>query len=83
MANLFHLCIPSGWLLGPADAQTAKTIHLGRARYFYLRALIDKEMFAHKGRMEGAELKGAFEELTRIYHAENTHSMPVKPPQVK
>jgi len=29
------------------------------------------------------ELKAAFEELTRIYHAENTHSMPIKPPQIR
>ena len=29
------------------------------------------------------ELKAAFEELTRIYHAENAHSMPIKPPQIR
>ncbi|MCX5653077.1 MAG: hypothetical protein NTY65_00280 [Planctomycetota bacterium] len=54
-----------------------------RWRIFCLRALIDKELFDRHGRREGAALKEAFEELTRIYHAENAHSMPIKPPQVK
>jgi hypothetical protein len=54
-----------------------------RWRIFALRALIDKEMFDHKGKLEGATLKAAFEELTRIYHAGNAHSMPIKPPEIK
>jgi len=54
-----------------------------RWRIFFLRALIDKELFTRKGRKEGAALKEAFDELTRIYHAGNAHSMPIKPPQVK
>jgi hypothetical protein len=54
-----------------------------RWRIFFLRALIDKELFARQGRREGPALKEAFGELTRIYHAENAHSMPIKPPQVK
>jgi hypothetical protein len=53
-----------------------------RWRIFYLRALIDKEMFERKGKLEGEILKAAFDELTRIYHAENAHSMPIKPPQI-
>lgn len=53
-----------------------------RWRIFYLRALIDKELFNRKGKLEGATLKMAFEELTKLYHAENTHSMPVKPPEI-
>ncbi len=48
-----------------------------------LRALIDKEVFERKGKFEGDALKAAFEELTRIYHAENAHSMPIKPPQIR
>jgi hypothetical protein len=32
--------------------------------------------------MEGPVLKGAFDELKRIYHAQNAHSMPVQPPQL-
>jgi len=54
-----------------------------RWRIFYLRALIDKEMFERRGKLEGQTLKRAFDELTRIYHAENAHSMPIKPPQLK
>jgi hypothetical protein len=54
-----------------------------RWRILFLRALIDKELFIRHGRREGAVMKEAFDELTRIYHAENAHSMPIKPPQVK
>ena len=54
-----------------------------RWRILYLRALIDKEFFERKGKREGETLKAAFEELTRIYHAENAHSMPIKPPQIR
>jgi len=54
-----------------------------RWRIVYLRALIDKELFERKGKLEGEPLKSAFGELTRIYHAENAHSMPIKPPQMK
>ena len=54
-----------------------------RWRIFYLRALIDKEMFERKGRLGGEALKKAFKELTRIYHAENAGPMPLKPPQVE
>jgi hypothetical protein len=54
-----------------------------RWRIFFLRTLIDKELFDRNGRKEGAALKEAFGELTKIYHAENAHSMPIKPPQVK
>ncbi|MBN2376674.1 MAG: hypothetical protein JXD22_09740 [Sedimentisphaerales bacterium] len=54
-----------------------------RWRIFYLRALIDKEMFESKGKLEGKTLKAAFDELTQLYYAENSHSMPIKPPQLK
>jgi len=54
-----------------------------RWRIVYLRALIDKELFERKGKREGETLKAAFEELNRIYHAENAHSMPIKPPQIR
>jgi len=53
-----------------------------RWRIVYLRALIDKELFERKGRLEGDTLKAAFEELTRIYHAENSNSMAIKPPRI-
>ena len=54
-----------------------------RWRILYLRALIDKEMYLTKGRLQGELLRDAFAELTRIYHAENTLEGWLKPPQVK
>jgi hypothetical protein len=54
-----------------------------RWRIVYLRALIDKELFERKGKLEGKTLKSAFEELTRIYNAENVQWQAVKPPQIK
>jgi len=53
-----------------------------RWRILYLRSLIDSEMFKRGGKMEGEVLKQAFNELTRIYHAEKAHSMPVRPPVI-
>jgi hypothetical protein len=54
-----------------------------RWRIVALRASIDRELLKHQGRLEGEMLKGAFDELTAIYHAENVHSMPVRPPQIR
>lgn len=54
-----------------------------RWRIVYLRALIDREIFATKGKLEGETLKRAFNELTSIYHAEHGHSMPIHPPAVE
>lgn len=54
-----------------------------RWRIFCLRALIDKELFESKGKFEGEKLKTAFDELTRIYYAQNAGPMPLKPPQIK
>jgi hypothetical protein len=53
-----------------------------RWRVLYLRGLIDSELCRRHDKMEGAALKEAFDELTGIYHAENVHGMPVRPPQV-
>ena len=53
-----------------------------RWRILYLRALIDKEMRLTKGALKGKVLKDAFDELTRIYHAENALEGWLKPPQV-
>jgi hypothetical protein len=53
-----------------------------RWRIIYLRALIDKEMLRTHGKLEGKALREAFRELTAIYHAENAHSMPIRPPQI-
>ncbi|HUW62343.1 MAG TPA: hypothetical protein VMZ06_15165 [Candidatus Bathyarchaeia archaeon] len=52
-----------------------------RWRILYLRGLIDSQLAANGGKTEGAVLRDAFSELTRIYHAENAHA-PVKPPVV-
>jgi len=37
---------------------------------------------ARQRRLAGDTLRAAFAELTRLYHAENAHSMPIKPPAV-
>ena len=52
-----------------------------RWRILYLRAMIDCEMFKTEGKLEGAVLKRAFDELTEIYHAENTDGI-LRPPQL-
>lgn len=53
-----------------------------RWRIFYLRALIDKELYQSNGKLEGESLKAAFKELTLLYHVEGAHSMPIKPPVI-
>lgn len=53
-----------------------------RWRIVYLRALIDSELVKTQGKLEGKVLRDAFRELTTIYHAENAHSMPIRPPQI-
>ena len=40
-----------------------------RWRILYLRALIDRELFEKKGKLEGQALSKAFDELKTIYHA--------------
>lgn len=62
---------------------TQKVRSSWRWRIFYLRALIDKELYQRKGKLEGETLKAAFAELTQLYHAEHVHSMPIKPPVIK
>jgi len=70
-------------LVQKAEARlTAQARSAWRWRILALRARIDAELAQRQGKMEGPVLKAAFEELTRLYHAENAHSMPVKPPQV-
>ena len=69
-------------LLERADAMLsprAKTAW--RWRILYLRGLIDSQIVAQSGKIEGEALREAFEELTTIYHAENAHGA-VKPPAV-
>ena len=62
---------------------TAQTLKSWRWRILYLRALIDREMYDRGGKLEGEVLKAAFNELTEIYHAQNAHSMPIRPPVIK
>ena len=70
-------------LLQKVDAKlTPQAKAAWRWRILYLRGLIDSELFRRNDKLEGPVLKGAFDELTRIYHAENAHSMPVQPPQL-
>jgi hypothetical protein len=54
-----------------------------RWRILMLRAIIDKELLATNRKYTGPVLKAAFDEMTRISHAENAHSQPLKPPQLK
>jgi hypothetical protein len=66
-------------LVKQADAQlTTKAKTSWRWRMIYLRAQIDNELFRTGGRLEGQTLKSAFEEVTRISHAENANQ-PIKP----
>jgi hypothetical protein len=60
-------------LIQQADAQLTPHARASwRWRILYLRAIIDKELVSTNGWLEGPTLKAAFEELTRIYHSENT-----------
>ena len=54
-----------------------------RWRIFFLRALIDRELYLNGVKYEGPTLKLAFDELTRIYHAQNVISAPLQPPQLE
>jgi len=70
-------------LLQKVDARlTPRAKAAWRWRILYLRGLIDSELYRRNDKMEGPVLKGAFDELTRIYHAENAGPMPLKPPRV-
>jgi hypothetical protein len=53
-----------------------------RWRILYLRGLIDAELHRNGGKLEGPRLKGAFEELTRIYHARSALPDWLRPPVV-
>jgi hypothetical protein len=70
-------------LIQKADSKlSVQARHSWRWRVLYLRALIDCEIFRNKGKIEGAVLKRAFDELTEIYHAQNTDGVlqPLKLP---
>jgi hypothetical protein len=69
-------------LLEQADARlTRQARQAWRWRILLLRARIDAQLYLTRGARQGRVLAEAFEELTRIYHAQ--HAEPaVKPPQV-
>lgn len=48
----------------------------------YLRALIDDILSRTNGKLQGAELRQAFDELTRIYHAQKVHTNKIAPPEM-
>ena len=54
-----------------------------RWRILFLRAQIDSLLARSHGRMEGEELRRAFAELVRIYHAEYVHTNKVAPPPME
>ncbi|MGO8676336.1 MAG: hypothetical protein ACLQVX_10750 [Limisphaerales bacterium] len=53
-----------------------------RWQILLLRSQIDAELFQRGGKLAGPILKRSFDTLTRIYHAEGAHSMPIRPPFV-
>lgn len=53
-----------------------------RWRLVYLRGQIDAEFHRSGGKLEGLRLRVAFEELTRIYHAQNALTGWLRPPVV-
>ena len=79
--NMDDRCLEAFKIVSKVDAQlTPQARTAWRWRIFYLRALLDSEMFQRQGKLEGDVMRDAFQELTRIYHAENAHPMSVKPP---
>jgi hypothetical protein len=71
-------------LMTAADARlTPQARQSWRWRILYLRALIDDSLSRTNGRFRGAELRQAFDELVRIYHAQNVHTNKVAPPAME
>jgi hypothetical protein len=68
-------------LMKDADARlTAPARQSWRWRILYLRAQIDNSLATTHGRFAGPEIQQAFDELVRIYHAEQVHTNKVAPP---
>jgi hypothetical protein len=69
-------------LMEQADVRlTSQARQAWRWRILLLRARIDAQLYLNRGAMQGRVLHDAFQELTRIYHAQNAEPA-VKPPQV-
>ncbi|MHB1463242.1 MAG: hypothetical protein ACYC1M_18290 [Armatimonadota bacterium] len=81
--NMDDRCLEAFKIVSKVDAQlTPQARSAWRWRIFYLRALLDSEMFQRQGKLEGDVMRDAFQELTVIYHAQNAHTMSVKPPVI-
>ncbi len=52
---------------------TVRARNSWRWRVFYLRTMIDKEMFIHHNRLEGEIIRKAMNELKLIYHVTSIH----------
>jgi len=69
-------------LMEQADSRlTGQARQAWRWRILLLRARIDAQLYLNRGAMQGRVLHDAFQELTRIYHAQNAEPA-VKPPKV-
>ena len=67
-------------LMDQADTRlTPRARQAWRWRILLLRARIDAQLYLNRGARQGRVLHDAFEELTRIYHAQNAEPA-VKPP---
>jgi hypothetical protein len=70
-------------LIEAAESKLTPQVRMAwRWRIVYLRALIDRELFGTNGQLRGETLSRAFRELTKLYHAEQAHSMPIHPPVI-
>ncbi len=70
-------------LIEGADAKlTSQARQSWRWRLVYLRALIDHELYKTGSRLQGTTLRQAFDEIVRIYHAENVHTVRIAPPEM-
>ena len=71
-------------LMQDADGKlTAQARQGWRWRLLYLRAIIDQELSRTDGRLQGATLRQAFDEIVRIYHAQHVHTNRVAPPDMR
>jgi hypothetical protein len=67
-------------LMDQADTRlTPRARQAWRWRILLLRARVDAQLYLNRGARQGRVLHDAFEELTRIYHAQNAEPA-VKPP---
>ncbi|MFX0101226.1 MAG: hypothetical protein ACFFCS_16755 [Candidatus Hodarchaeota archaeon] len=81
--NISGMSIQAFDLLQQVERKLPQNIKKGwRWRILYLRGLIDKELFLHKGKRRGKVLGRCFKELVEIYHAQEARGS-VKPSKAK